>query len=159
MEEDKIKKRFAFVVASIGFFATLLGIYQYFDAKPSGDLTGQWNLHLEIKSTAYNPYKGLKIGYQIYFNQMDSNIKASGEKIMENGESLPISQRVKIDMDGRLSGNDLDLLFTLHGHKRETVGEFRLIAINDNKYQGTFSTTGANANGTVLLSRIVQTKN
>jgi len=153
IDKDKVKKGWTFVATFIGLVATLLGIYQYFEAKPSGDLTGQWILHLQIEKTAYNPYKGLKVGYQVYLNQAGDDVNGSGEKITENGEKLPISQRVKMDMNGRLVGKELDLLFTLYGHKRETIGEFRLIATDDNEYQGEFSTTGANASGKAYLSR------
>ncbi|MDC5855959.1 hypothetical protein [Vibrio europaeus] len=149
----KINKILPTIVTLISVFAAGVGIVQYFESRPSHDLTGQWGLTLIIENTAYNPYQGLEVGYQVYLNQTNDKVTGTGEKVTENHKDLPISQRVKIDMEGRLVGSQLDLLFTLYGHKRDTIGQFRLTSTGDNELKGTFSTTGASASGSVSLTR------
>ncbi|EJC6766194.1 hypothetical protein MX824_004839 [Vibrio parahaemolyticus] len=154
-----IKKIIPKFVTLIGVIAAAIAIVQYFESKPSHDLTGQWGLNLVIQNTAYNPYQGLEVGYQVYLNQTGDEVTGTGEKITENLKDLPVSQRVKIDMQGRLVGAQLDLLFTLYGHKRDTIGQFRLTSISDDELEGTFSTTGAKASGSVRLTRTALVQN
>ncbi|EMF8824882.1 hypothetical protein P3526_21625 [Vibrio parahaemolyticus] len=155
----KFNKVIASLVTLISVIAATIGIVQYFESKLEHDFTGQWKLNLIIENTAYNPYQGMEIGYQVYLNQSSDNITGTGEKVSENHKNLPISQRVKIDMQGRLIGSQLDLLFTLYGHKRDTIGQFRLTTINGDELEGTFSTTGSSASGSVKLTRVTQIKN
>ncbi|EMN7345150.1 hypothetical protein ACN930_004828, partial [Vibrio parahaemolyticus] len=95
-----IKKIIPKFVTLIGVIAAAIAIVQYFESKPSHDLTGQWGLNLVIQNTAYNPYQGLEVGYQVYLNQTGDEVTGTDEKITENLKDLPVSQRVKIDMQG-----------------------------------------------------------
>lgn len=141
------------VIVTIGLFATILGIYQYFESKPSGDVTGAWTLNLVIVNTRYKSFENLIIGYQLYLNQSGDLVVGYGEKTYEGNKQLPLSQRVKINVRGHYNDHKLDLLFTLFGHERNTIGEFRLEFVSDDVFQGNFSTTGANSNGPVSLKR------
>ncbi|PAY03172.1 hypothetical protein CKO50_01200 [Pseudoalteromonas sp. HM-SA03] len=81
---DKLKQTkpiLKYAVAFIGLIGTLIGILQYYESKPSDDLTGQWKLTLTIDSTSYRPYQGLEVGYSLYLNQVGSQVTGTGEKI------------------------------------------------------------------------------
>lgn len=149
-----IKGIAALAVGAVTFYGAGLGIAQYYESKSGYDLNGEWVLKLEIESTSYNPYKNLKVGYKIYLSQHEREIVGNGEKWWVNGEEIPFSQHDPIIMKGVISGDSLPLLFTLKGSNRETVGAFNLEFVSDDKLIGTFSTTGANSSGSIIMNRV-----
>ncbi|EGR2875403.1 hypothetical protein LJK89_004726 [Vibrio parahaemolyticus] len=79
----EIKKIIPTFVTLIGVIAAAIGIVQYFESKPSHDLTGQWGLNLVIENTAYNPYQGLEVGYQVYLNQTGDKVTGTVKKLLK----------------------------------------------------------------------------
>lgn len=145
----------AFIVAAVSFFGAGLGIFQYYEGKSKFNLNGEWTLNLEIQSTSYNAYKSLKVGYKVYLSQHEREVAGIGEKWWVNGNEIPFSQHDPITMKGIISGENLPLSFSLEGSSRETVGIFNLKLVGSGKLVGTFSTTGANSSGSVIMTRVV----
>ena len=85
--------------------------------------------------------------------QNDRYITGKGEKWWINGNEIPFSQHDPIVVSGIIRDKDLPLYFTLKGSNRETVGIFNLEIMSNKKLIGTFSTTGANSRGSVVMSR------
>ena len=148
-----IKAVVACIAAIAAFYGTVLGIIQYHENRSGYDLNGEWALDLKIESTSYNPYKNLRVGYKIYLAQNDRYITGKGEKWWINGNETPFSQHDPIFVSGIIRDKDLPLSFTLKGSNRETVGIFNLEIMSNKKLIGTFSTTGANSRGSVVMSR------
>ena len=148
-----IKRTAALVVATVAFYGTALGIVQYYENRSSHHIAGEWDLNLKIESTSYNPYKNLEVGYKIYLSQHEKRVVGRGEKWWVDGEEIPFSQHDPIRVEGVMIGNELPLSFILKGSKRETVGTFDLRLESEDKFIGTFSTTGANSRGSVVMTK------
>ena len=144
----------AVMAAVVAFVATCISIYSFVKPALAEDLIGRWRLDLVIESTDFNPYHGLKVGYIVYLSQDGSTLSGIGEKWWENDKELSYSQHTKLQLDGKIQGDDLKLLFFLFGAERETVGQFTLKSVEPNElFVGTFTTTGADSRGSALLTR------
>lgn len=148
-----IKQISNITIACLAAYGTILGIIQFYESKTSYIIAGEWNLNLQILSTSYDPYQDSKVEYKIYIFQNKKSIQGKGEKWSFNEVELPSSQHDPIELNGIISNNKLPLFFKLKGSRRETVGIFNMKILNNNEMIGTFSTTGANAKGTVTMTR------
>lgn len=149
-----IKRTAAFVVAVVTFYGAMLGIVQYYENKSGYDLSGEWTLDLKIELTSYRPYQNLEVGYKVYLDQVGLTVSGKGEKWWVDGEEIPFSQHDLIEMNGMISGESLPLSFSLRGSNRETVGIFRLKVDGGQKLVGSFSTTGADSRGSVVMTKV-----
>ena len=141
-------------ISAVGLVGGLIVIYQFIDSETQVNVAGKWHLSLTVENTSYAPFQGLEIGYVIYLQQEGNSVSGHGEKWWENGEELPFSQHVPIELNGSIEGGVLKLLYELVGAERGSVGEFDLLVESSgDKMSGEFSGTAADSSGPVTLKR------
>src|SRR6266487_2393824 len=76
------------------------------DSRVTGvqSLSGEWNLVNTIEKTSYASYSNLQIGYRIVINHAGREFTGEGEKVSENGETLPTGSRTPIHLKGFVDG-------------------------------------------------------
>jgi hypothetical protein len=62
--------------------------------------------------------------FQLAINQTGRNFTAKGEKVSENGRSLPASDRTPIHVTGSINGDRVEATFFEEGTLRKTNGRF-----------------------------------
>ena len=88
------------------------------------DLSGNWNVVNTVEQTSYNAYKNMKIGFNVSIDQAGKDFTGKGEKISENGQSLPAAGRTPIVVKGTIDGDKVDATFSESGAVRKTSGRF-----------------------------------
>ena len=112
------------------------------------DLTGEWKVVNSVKKTAYRSFNDLEIGFRLVINQTGSKFTAHGEKISENGRSLPASGRTPIKVIGSIEGDRVEATFFEEGAVRKTSGRFVWrIQSNGSGLAGTFVSSAARSSG------------
>lgn len=125
---------------------------------PSPDgISGQWLLTTRVDSSTYTPYKGLTLGYTLQLQQHGSRITGSGEKVSENGRTLPVASRTPITLEGTSSGQHLELEFTEGGRLRTSGGTLVMDVGADGSLRGRFSSDAAQSRGTAQATRASST--
>lgn len=123
---------------------------------PTGDkitsavpnLTGNWSVVNTVEQTSYQPYKNMKVGFNVSINQNGKDFTGKGEKISENGQSLPADSRTPILVKGRVDGDKVEATFTESGALRKTNGRFVWrVDKASGGLTGTFSSTAARTRG------------
>ena len=71
-------------------------------AHTAQDLSGRWNVVNTVESTAYQSYKNMKIGFALSIDQNGTQFTGKGQKVSENGVSLPPSSRTPIKVQGSI---------------------------------------------------------
>lgn len=112
------------------------------------DLTGEWKVVNNVQKTAYRPFSNLEIGFRLVINQTGSKFTANGEKVSENGRSLPASGRTPIEVIGSIEGDRVEATFFEEGAVRKTSGRFVWrIQSNGSGLAGTFVSSAARSSG------------
>jgi hypothetical protein len=88
------------------------------------DLSGNWNVINTVEQTSYNAYKNMEIGFNVSIDQSGKDFTGKGEKISENGQSLPAAGRTPILVKGTIDGDKVDATFSESGALRKTSGHF-----------------------------------
>ena len=88
------------------------------------DLTGNWNVVNTVEQTSYAAYKNMKVGFNVSINQSGKDFTGTGEKISENGRSLPATSRTPIVVRGTIEGDKVEATFSENGGRRTTNGRF-----------------------------------
>lgn len=118
------------------------------------DLAGWWELETRIRSSAVERYEGLRLGFRVYLRQDGDRLTGHGEKIQENGRSLPGARRTPIDLEGSVDGREVTLRFTERGAQRESAGTLRLTLTPDRSTMtGSFRSGAASARGGARMLR------
>jgi hypothetical protein len=117
------------------------------------NLGGKWYVENTIKSTTYNPYIGLKVGYVMYLTQNGKAISGNFEKDKENGTLLKDKARTEGLCHGTVNRNAVALTFSEKGQRRETIGEYSWMLQDDGSLVGTFSSTAADTRGSSVARR------
>jgi len=121
-------------------------------AQPAGsaipDLTGNWTVVNTVDQTSYQAYKNMKVGFNVAINQTGKDFTGKGEKISENGRSLPGASRTPIEVRGTIDGDKVEATLSESGAVRKTSGRFvwRIDKTNGG-LTGTFVSTAAGASG------------
>jgi len=112
------------------------------------DLTGNWKVTNTVEQTSYEAYKNMEIGFNVSINQAGKDFTGKGEKISENGRSLPRNGRTPISVKGTIDGDKVEATFSENGAMRTTNGRF-VWRINKTTggLTGTFVSTAAGARG------------
>lgn len=112
------------------------------------DLTGNWKVTNTVDQTSYAAYKNMEIGFTVSINQAGKDFTGKGEKISENGRSLPRNGRTPISVKGTIDGDKVEATFSENGAMRTTNGRF-VWRINKSTggLTGTFVSTAAGARG------------
>ena len=112
------------------------------------DLTGNWKVTNTVEQTSYDAYKNMEIGFNVSINQAGKDFTGKGEKISENGRSLPRNGRTPISVKGTIDGDKVEATFSENGAMRTTNGRFVWrIDKTTGGLTGTFVSTAAGARG------------
>jgi hypothetical protein len=111
------------------------------------DLTGKWNVVNTVESTSYSAYKNMQIGFQVSINQNGNGFTGTGQKVSENGRSLPADSRTPINVKGSIDGDRVEATFSEEGQARRTNGRFVWRIDKAGGLTGTFSSSAARASG------------
>lgn len=113
------------------------------------DLTGEWRIVNTVNSTSYRSFNNLEIGFRLVISQTGKEFTAKGEKISENGRTLPPSGRTPIEVTGLIEGDRVQATFSEQGSVRKTNGRFVWRVQNSGAVlRGTFASTAARSRGT-----------
>ena len=88
------------------------------------DLSGNWKVVNTVEQTSYDAYKNMEIGFNVSIDQAGKDFTGRGEKISENGQSLPAAGRTPIVVKGTIDGDKVEATFSESGARRNTSGRF-----------------------------------
>ena len=112
------------------------------------DLTGNWNVVNTVEQTSYGAYKNMRIGFNVSINQNGKDFTGQGQKISENGRSLPAAGRTPIVVKGTIDGDKVEATFSETGAMRKTDGRFVWrIDKTSGGLSGTFFSNAARSSG------------
>lgn len=118
------------------------------------NLSGTWNVVNTVEKTSYQSFANLRIGYRLRISQSGANFTAEGEKLSENGRTLPTIGRTAIHLTGVIEGETLGASFVEEGARRKTRGRFVWrLEREGTLLKGTFVSTAANSSGTSVATR------
>lgn len=114
----------------------------------SANLNGNWNVINTVEQTSYQPYKNMQVGFNVSINQTGNKFTGTGQKISENGQTLPATSRTPIVVKGTINGDKVEATFSESGAVRKTNGRFvwKLDRVKGG-LTGTFVSTAARARG------------
>jgi len=119
------------------------------------DLTGTWKVTNTIDQTSYQAYQNMEVAFNVSINQDGNAITGKGEKISENGRSLPTNGRTPIEMKGTVDGDKIEATFFENGKVRKTNGRFVWrIDKSSGGLTGTFITTAARSSGRSAATKL-----
>ena len=112
------------------------------------DLSGKWNVVNTVNTTAHRGFQNLQVGFALSINQTGKTFTAKGQKVSENGRSLPASSRTPIQLKGFIDGDRVEATFSEQGTVRRTNGRFvwKLDRAGGG-LRGTFASTAAQSSG------------
>lgn len=112
------------------------------------DLSGNWSVVNTVEQTSYAAYKNMKVGFNVSINQTGKDFTGTGEKISENGRSLPATSRTPIVVKGTIDGDKVEATFSENGALRTTNGRFVWrIDKSSGGLTGTFVSNAARSRG------------
>jgi len=119
------------------------------------DLSGNWKLINTVDQTSYQAYQNMEVAFNVSINQAGNVITGKGEKISENGRSLPANGRTAIEMKGIIDGDKIEATFFENGKLRKTNGRFVWrIDQGSGGLTGTFITTAARSSGRSAATKV-----
>lgn len=112
------------------------------------DLSGKWNVVNTVHTTTYQGFQNLQVGFALSINQTGKTFTANGQKVSENGRSLPANSRTPIQLKGFIDGDRVEATFYEQGGARRTNGRFvwKLDRAGGG-LRGTFASTAAQSSG------------
>lgn len=118
------------------------------------NLTGTWNVVNTVEKTSYRSFANLRIGYRLIISQSGANFTAEGEKLLEDGRTLPTNGRTAIHVTGAVEGKTIEASFVEEGARRKTSGRFVWqVQREGTLMKGTFISTAANSSGTSVATK------
>lgn len=109
---------------------------------------GRWQLTHEVEATSYQPFLGLRMGYDLTLVQEGNRVYGHGRKVWEDGEPLPQGRRTPIDVEGRIEDGQVVLDFTEAGGSRTSHGTIRWrLRPGDGRLAGRFDSDAAGSSG------------
>ena len=122
-------------------------------AKDIESLSGTWNVVNTVDKTSYPAFAKLRVGYRLSIIQTGEKFTGEGEKVSENGMTLPSGGRTKIHLTG-IAGRTITAEFIEEGTRRKTGGTFEWKPdAKGNVMTGTFVSTAANSSGTSIATK------
>ena len=120
------------------------------------DLNGNWQVINTVEQTSYEPYRNMEIGFTVAINQAGRDFTGTGEKISENGRTLPAAGRTPISVKGTIDGDQIHATFSENGATRKTNGHFVWkIDTGSGGLTGTFVSTAARARGKSAAKKVL----
>ena len=126
-------------------------------ATPVRNLSGSWRFTTSVQSSSVTDFVGLRLGYDIQFEQAGNRITGSGRKITENGAAIAAQAQTPISMAGTIAGDRVTLTLTEDGTKRQSQGKFVLL-VDGEALRGRFSSTAAQSSGLVEGHRVAESR-
>jgi len=118
------------------------------------DLSGKWTIVNTVETTSYSTYKNMKIGFDLSINQTGTTFTGNGNKVSENGRSLPSGSRTPIQVQGSINGDRIEAVFFEDGTARKSNGRFVWrIDKAGRGLTGNFATTAARSRGRSAATR------
>jgi len=118
------------------------------------DLTGDWQIINTVEKTGYKSFDKMQLGFRLKINQKGKEFTAKGEKVSENGQTLPADSRTPIQMTGSIEGDKIVANFVEDGRKRRSNGRFVWTLQNGgDALVGTFVSSAANSRGRSALTK------
>ncbi len=117
------------------------------------NLSGKWSMVNTVQKTAYRSFQDLKIGFDLSINQSGNSFTGKGQKVSENGRTLPAESRTPIEVTGSINGKRVEATFFEEGTKRKTNGRFVWQIDNKGGLNGTFISNAANTSGKSAAKR------
>jgi Domain of unknown function (DUF4388) len=114
---------------------------------PAQDLTGKWSVVNTVQKTSYNSFSNMEIGFNLSIEQNGRGFTGTGEKVSENGRSLPRGSRTPIQVKGSIDGDRVEATFFEAGSARKTNGRFAWRIDKAGHLTGTFNTSAARSSG------------
>ena len=112
------------------------------------DLTGNWTVVNTVEQTSYQPFRDMKVGFNLAIDQSGTEFTGRGEKVSENGRNLPQTSRTPIELKGTIDGDRVEATFSESGAARKTSGRFVWrVDKASGGLTGTFVSTAARARG------------
>jgi hypothetical protein len=111
------------------------------------NLSGKWNIVNTVQKTAYRSFQDMKIGFDLSINQSGKTFTGTGQKVSENGHSLPANSRTPIQLKGSIDGDRVEATFFEEGSLRKTNGRFVWRVDKSGGLSGTFVSTAAATSG------------
>jgi hypothetical protein len=89
----------------------------------------------------------MEIGFALSIEQNGKGITGSGQKVSENGRTLPAGSRTPIQLKGQIDGDRIEATFYEQGTARKTNGRFVWRIDKAGRLTGTFVTNAARSSG------------
>jgi Domain of unknown function (DUF4388) len=118
------------------------------------DLTGNWKVINTVQQTAYEAYRNMEVGFTLSINQAGKDFTGKGEKVSENGQSLPADGRTAIEVKGTIDGDKIEATFVENGTLRKTNGRFVWRINKGGGLTGTFNSTAARTSGRSAATKV-----
>ena len=112
------------------------------------DLSGRWNVVNTVHTTTNRGFQNLQVGFALSISQTGRTFTANGQKVSENGRSLPAGSRTPIQLKGFIDGDRVEATFSEQGALRKTNGRFvwKLDRAGGG-LSGSFASTAAQSSG------------
>lgn len=125
-------------------------------------IAGRWYFQMHTVNTAYNPYKGMILGYIAMLSCEGNRIEGTVEKIYENSSTGERNYEEKNRTRGRITGfveknyfskDRISLHVIEDGHGRESTHFYELVVKSDKDMVGSFTSMVASQDGEVRWRR------
>jgi hypothetical protein len=144
----------AALVAMVTIVSGAIVIKDYFDHRPTYNLSGRWTIENTVEHTTYSPYLQMRTTFTVAFTQNGNEFSGVGEKSTISGNPVSGHDHTPLKIRGTLDGDRIHATFTEEGVKRETSGAFDWVVSNQgSRWVGTFYSTAAETSGPSVLRR------
>ena len=113
----------------------------------SENLSGEWNVVNTVSKTSYRSFDNMQIGFNLSIEQNGKGFTGRGQKVSENGRTLPAGSRTPIQVQGSIDGDHVEATFYEQGTARKTNGRFVWRIDKAGRLTGTFNSTAARTSG------------
>ena len=121
---------------------------------PADDVTGWWHIVDEVKSTNYEPFRGMRLEYRVLLRQEGAWLLGEGRKVREHGQPLPPSRQTEIAIAGTVDAGRVTATLIEKGGRRESRGRFAWTLTDDGRrLRGTFESDAAGSSGSSTARR------
>lgn len=153
-----------------GIFLAVIFFFLRMKVFPLPEVEGRWYFEVVTTNTAYNPYRGMVLTYEVMLQTKDGYVTGSAEKIHEcsivnNDLDFEGIHRARVTVTGYIQkkyfGRDKMFLYLVEKGSRESSSAHQLTAGRFWKpvsWSGFFQSTIARQDGTCSWSRVENKK-
>lgn len=118
------------------------------EVKNEVNVSGSWNFEFEIQKSSMKSYIGKTSEFTLHITHLDNKIDGRGEKWKYDGDTIPHSRRIKLNVQGKYENDTLEFTFKQFGSSRHSFG-FAKAVFKDGKFEGTFNADAADSKGKI----------